>query len=233
MRVNDCPSPAIYSKLRKLYAGRQFSSLFFHYRWTVFPHETVLRFVPAAGKIFDIGCGYGISTNYLAIASPAREVTGIELDPHRYARAAWTGGKYPNVRFIHGDINLLQIEACDAILLNDVLHHLRSFEEQERLLARCYRLLRGAGRLVIADINDEPLWKFAIAFVIDHLYYRRLHIPYRNRGNLHHLLERIGFVVDSYCLDKGVPFSTVVYVATKSSGDGSPMEQMPVAAREY
>jgi 2-polyprenyl-3-methyl-5-hydroxy-6-metoxy-1,4-benzoquinol methylase len=216
--LSRAESKTIYAKLEELYSGQRFSTLFFHYRWSVFPHHEVLAFVPRIGRIYDVGCGHGISSNYLALASPGREVIGIEMDAHRHATATATRGKGSKVRFINGDVTALEIEECDGILLNDVLHHLKTFEEQERLLERCYRLLRPGGTMVVSDINDTPLWKFAVAFVIDHLYYLRRHIPYRNRAKMTALLEQVGFTVESHCHDTGLPFSTVVYVASKRRG---------------
>ncbi|MGH9279418.1 MAG: class I SAM-dependent methyltransferase, partial [Acidimicrobiales bacterium] len=49
-------------------------------RWASCPFRRVAARVPDRGRVLEVGCGYGLFSNHLALSSPDREVLGIDID---------------------------------------------------------------------------------------------------------------------------------------------------------
>src|SRR5437868_1335466 len=50
-------------------------------RLKICPFEEVARHVPARGRVLELGCGYGLLSNLLALEGPARQVEGFDINP--------------------------------------------------------------------------------------------------------------------------------------------------------
>lgn len=129
---------------------------------------TVLeRHAPRAGAILDLGCGHGLVTNLLALGSAAREVRGIDIDAEKIAAARRTIGDRANVRFDVADATALDGGAAEgsyaAITIADVFYLIPP-DQQRRLLASCYGLLRPGGVLLWKSQVRRPRWKYAITW---------------------------------------------------------------------
>jgi len=96
------------------------------------------------------------------------------------------------------------------------LHHLKSFEEQEKILSRCREILEPNGRLLVCEVDDKPLWKFAVANLIDHALYIGDRIFYRSRAEFAKLFQSLGFKLEQVLeAHRSVPLSHVIYVLSR------------------
>ena len=202
----------IIKKTKNLYAGLGWPSIFTHIRFFTAPYKKLERLIPKKGFIIDLGCGYGIFSNYLGLAGPKREVLGIELDTKKI-KFADRGVR--NVKFLKADITKINLKKADVILLIHVLHHLNSFEEQEKLLLECKKRLAKNGRLIIAEVDKKPILKFILGRLADFLLYPGDKIYYRFPKELIDLFSRLAFKVKIIRLDKGKPFAHVAYILEK------------------
>jgi SAM-dependent methyltransferase len=168
--------------------------------------------IPKKGKIVDIGCGYGIFANFLALRSRDRMLVGLDKNP-RKVKYAFRGLK--NTQFISIDINDYDFKACQAITIIDVLHHLASFREQEDLLQYCYENLEKGGVLFIKDVCFEPYSKFFLTRIVDNMLYIGDRFYFRKWEEFRDVLEKIGFEVVYVPLHKGTPYSTFGLLCTK------------------
>lgn len=200
-------------KTRRLYHNLGYVTVFTYFRFFHAPYGLVETLLPKKGRIMDLGSGYGFFSNMLGLASPEREVIGVELSQRkmRYADRS-----VKNVRFINNDVTRLKLDDCDAIILFHVLHHLSSYPEQHRLVKECYKKLKKGGKLIVVEIDYKPLWKFLVTFLIDAILYMGDRILYRNRKQFTGLLEKVGLKVNSIIpAHRLVPLSHVVFICEK------------------
>lgn len=214
--VNSATEPrteSVLSRLKRMYSRPLYVSLWVRIRLGHAGYELVERYVPNSGKILDLGCGYGLFANYLALASERRLVTGLELNS-RKLKYAERG--LENVRFKNSDILAEPAtEDYDCIVMLHVLHHLRSFEEQEAIINKCVQMLQPKGRLIILEVDNYPLVKYLLAHVVDHILYPTQKIFYRLPASMEKLLSGAGFIVESYPMHQGRPFPHFLYVGRK------------------
>lgn len=183
-------------------------------RWRLCPFEQMARYVPLAGTIVDVGCGYGLLSNLLALTSQERDVIGIDLSPKRIGIAQRTVKDRKNIKFLLQDANSLKLEECDVFLMSDFLHHI-PYQHQEELLAACYQRLSKKGLLIIEEVDNRPYWKYQFNIIVDVLLNLRRRIYFRNSSQYLELLSRIGFEIKTETAHKGLPLSDILCLCKK------------------
>ncbi len=208
---------AIRQKLYRGYGGIGRGSLFFIYRWTVFPHLLVESYIPREGLVYDIGCGYGIFSNMLALTSDKRNVVGIDFSSHRLSNATRVGRnlRLPNVNFFQDNVFKLKLEECSAVVIIDVLHHISSWEKQKLLLDEVIPYVKPSGKVIIVDILPLVSWKYLLAVFVDNVMYMGSKISYPKQDKLINLLERHGCSVETHHIYRQMPYANILYVAEK------------------
>ncbi len=168
----------------RLYRGQSlFCRLYLAVRRLVLSLPEIESHLPPHGSVLDVGCGYGLLANYVALRSPSRAVRGIDVDPTRIATARAVSRLIPNVSFEVADVRSVGGKKLDAVLLIDMLHYFTP-EIQADIVAACRRLLVPGGILLCRDVVREPGPRF---------WWNRLHevvmvragITATNRGGLH------------------------------------------------
>ena len=155
-----------------------------------FSYSAIEELVPKDGVIIDLGCGYGFFPNLLAYKSQKRKIIGVEISK-RKLKYADIG--FRNTEFVNKDIQQLEIVNCDAIVLVHVLHHLSSFESQEKLMRECYEKLRKGAKIIVVEIDLRPLWKFWFTKFIDHVLYFGDRFYFRDQKQTSELLSQAGY----------------------------------------
>lgn len=128
-------------------------------RWATCPFRAVAAQVPTSGVILEVGCGHGLLSLYLALASPERRITGIDVDADKLevARtAAAAAGLACAFEAVEGPA--LPEGPFDAIAIVDVLYLLDA-AAQRSLLTSCAGRLAPGGVLVVKEMAPEPRWK--------------------------------------------------------------------------
>ena len=184
-------------------------------RWLICPFAKIAQHVPLKGTIVDVGCGYGLLSNLLALTSPERDVIGIDLSPRRIRVAQRTVKDRRNIKFLLQDASSLRVEKCDVFVMSDFLHHL-PYRHQEELLAVCCQKLSKNGLLIMEEVDGKPYWKYQFNIIVDGLLNLGKRIYFRNSSEYVKLLSRIGFQVSTETAHKGLPFSDILYLCKKS-----------------
>lgn len=128
-------------------------------RWATCPFPAVAAQLPAAGAILEIGCGHGLLSLYLALTSPERTVTGIDVDEDKLAAAraaAGSAGLAATFDVVAGAE--LPPGPWAGIAIVDVLYLLPA-ADQCSLLRSCAGLLAPDGALVVKEMALVPRWK--------------------------------------------------------------------------
>ncbi len=196
-------------QLLRLYAGHGWSSLFCWLRYWHSNIPGIEAHVPAEGTILDLGCGHGVLASYLALRSPRRHVIGFDLSEQRIAVARSIG--LPNAEFRCEDIFKVGPIPCRAIIVADVLHHLRSYEEGDEVIARCRERLPADGLLIVKEIGKRPWWKFQLTRPVDTLFYRGK-VFFRSPDQFDELFARLGLEAQFVPLHAWRPLSHIMYV---------------------
>ena len=69
--------------LFKAYGRLSYPGAFSVYSAIVFPHRLVSTFIPEDGVIYDMGCGFGIFSLFLASEKRGRTLVGIDSSQRR------------------------------------------------------------------------------------------------------------------------------------------------------
>lgn len=173
-------------KVKKLYSGFGWPSVFAKIRFWTGSFVQLEKMIPKTGKILDLGCGYGIFANYLALCSAKRKIIGVDTD---LGKIKFADRGIPNVSFSIGDATEMKFKNLDCIILHDVLHHLESFKQQKKLIKDCRDMLSKKGILLIVEVDNFSLWKLALGRMTDFVLYKGEPVYYLYKKQITDLLE--------------------------------------------
>lgn len=201
----------IYKLYRKISLG---TLLYTVIKWSFTPFKKMEEYVPSKGIIFDLGCGNGLFSNYLAMKSDKRKVVGIDSSEYRIKIAEATVGNRKNINFYLADVNKIKLIPCECIIFSDFLHHL-TYKNQEDLIRRATENLKKNSILVIKEIDEQPRWKFIISFILDSLLNLGSRLYHRSSSEFKELLGKFGFIVEMVPVHRFLPLSNITYIARK------------------
>lgn len=218
--INKRKLSKIDNKIIASYSNDDFTTFFVKVRLWDAPFALLNKITPKIGKITDLGCGDGILTNYLALGSQNRKLTGIDVNKERVSRAD-KGLK--NTRFIYKNVLKYSIPKSDVIIMTHLLHHLPNKSDQEKLINNGLKSLNKNGKLIITEVVEKPFTKHKIswltdAFVVPVLFEKKLYdfnFHYRRDKQWQKLFDKLNLKYKVYYPHKNMPFSHVVYIVKK------------------
>lgn len=123
--------------------------------------QAVIEHVPLTARVLDYGCGYGYVLGQAMSRKREWQYTGIDFSVKFISKL---NRKYPQARFIAGDLSAVEDNSFDAVLLLEILEHIPS-NITLPFLADVRKKLTSTGRLIISvplyeDIatNTCPCW---------------------------------------------------------------------------
>ena len=128
-------------------------------RYRLCPFEKIENKIPKKARVLDIGCGYGLLTNLIAINSEKREVSGIDLSNKRISIAKKSVGNRNNINFELKNCSEINLKNYDVVIMSDFLHHI-NYEKQEKLIKDIYKDLNKGGLLIIQDVDKKTSIKY-------------------------------------------------------------------------
>lgn len=208
------------SQTTSLYSKTGWKRFFSKARFWYAPFLEVEKLVPKNGDVVDLGCGEGIFTNFLGVSSPTRKVLGIEIDKKRLSLVSRS---VKNVIFRFGDITKINLPLSDTIILFHVLHHLRSYKEQEELIKKCIKSLKKDGKILIVEIYIQRSIQYVLSWVVDHflvawLFEKKIYSPilFRRLNNWIQVLNKNGLSCKTTFPNQTLkPFSNVIIECKK------------------
>jgi 2-polyprenyl-3-methyl-5-hydroxy-6-metoxy-1,4-benzoquinol methylase len=197
-------------------------------RWWSAPLAEVERATPRQGRILEIGCGHGLLSLYLALASPARRVFGVDIDRDKIALARRATERLrpdeAHASFVAVEPGELPEGPFDAVVICDVLYLLGPPARTALIDAAADRVGPG-GVLLIKEIARTPRWKDTINVVQERLSTRVLRITegatldFVEPSTFAEQLRGRGLQVDEHRVDSGYPHAHVLITARRSAVD--------------
>jgi SAM-dependent methyltransferase len=195
--------------------------------------------IAPGSRLLDIGCGQALLASLLAeceaLAATNRwpspwgappsgvHYTGIELMPKDLARAEQALADLPSrPRLICGDMRHTAFEACDVVVVLDVLHYV-DLAAQDDVLARIRLALRPGGRLLLRVGDPARRARFWISRWVDHAVtlargHRAPPTAWRSLADWQAALQRLGFAVRTLPMSQGTPFANVLLLCDLERG---------------
>lgn len=131
-------------------------------RWLTCPFRSLSAHVPQAGRILEVGSGYGLLALHLALASPRRTVVGIDIDAHKVVHAqraaALATPRGASCSFELAPPGEIPPGPWDAVVVVDVLYLLDP-DAQAGLVRTCASGLGAGGVLLVKEMDVTPRWK--------------------------------------------------------------------------
>lgn len=189
--------------------------LYMNIRPLIIPFDLIEKYVPKNGNVVDVGCGYGIFANYLAISSKEREITGIDLNEKRISIANKIFRQSTNLNFICANITDVQIPNANIITAIDVLHHIPTLELQTKLLQSCHSVLSTNGKLIVKDVDTKPKWKHLIARFHDYIMAHGDSVLFQDKNSIINLLKKTGFEIEKIVNINKYPYAHILFIAKK------------------
>lgn len=114
------------------------------------------RVAELGDDVIEIGPGPGLTTDIIRRRTPRVTAVDIDADLAAALRERLAG---TNVEVVHGDATRLDLPAdrFSAATCFNMLHHVPSAEEQDRVLAEILRVLRPGAALFATDARDTEL----------------------------------------------------------------------------
>jgi ubiquinone/menaquinone biosynthesis C-methylase UbiE len=179
--------------------------------------DEIGQYLPPAGTVLDIGCGFGLFSLYYAQVLPDARFRGLDLDARRIALATEAARRLglANVAYRVGDARAYRADdEYAAAYMLDIVHHIEP-ETVEPLLGELYKAIRPGGRLIVKDVDTQPAYKRWFTHALDLLMSPRGVIHYWPAGDLQALLQRIGFRVYRHLMVDFLPYPHVLFVCAK------------------
>ncbi len=174
------------------------------------PLQEMHDVLPKAGLIYEVGCGTGVISRYIA-GIPKRQVVGIDHELDKIDRTRLM----PNLSFKSADALKFSYRVCTGVVLSDFLHHI-SFTSQGVLLKELTKKIKINGVLVIKEIaRDDGIFMW-LSRLWDFLLYPEDRINYRSRREWVSLLNDLGFIVKVQRTARWFPGSTHLFVCRKN-----------------
>jgi len=171
--------------------------------------------LPTKGIIFDIGCGEGVVSNFLAERSLKRKLIGIDKDKEKIKIAKKYNKVGKRMKFIKGDIFTYHFSAMEGVIISDFLHHLE-YNKQKILLQSIYKNLKINGICLIKEIDSSDRCRAKLSYWWDSFFYPKDRINYWQGTELAGYLETLGFQVKKVTAAKLFPGSINLFICQKS-----------------
>jgi SAM-dependent methyltransferase len=182
--------------------------------------DEIGQYLPEAGEVLDIGCGFGLFSLYYAATGPRRFVRGLDVNGRRIALARRAARRLglENVAYTEADARDFKGDGeAGAAYMLDIVHHIPP-ETVPPLLAQLHRCLPPGGTLLVKDVDTRPAPKRWFTWALDRLMQPSAPVRYWSAEELAAALEAAGFTARRHAMLDFLPYPHVLHVGTRRPG---------------
>lgn len=179
--------------------------------------DEIGQYLPPAGVVLDIGCGFGLFSLYYASLAPGRLLRGLDLSGPRVAMARRAAARLgiENVAYEQGDAREFKGDGeVAAAYMLDIVHHIPPGAVPP-LLHGLHRCLAPGGYLLVKDVDTEPRLKRWFTWLLDRAMAPATPVHYWSAEALTRALEETGFRVRRHLMVDVLPYPHVLYVCER------------------
>jgi 2-polyprenyl-3-methyl-5-hydroxy-6-metoxy-1,4-benzoquinol methylase len=176
--------------------------------------DEIGQYLPEAGPVLDIGCGFGLFSLYYAATGPRRFVRGLDLSGGRIALARRAAARLglDNVAYEEADARDFKGDGeVAAAYMLDIVHHVPP-QTVPPLLRALRASLPVGGRLLVKDVDTHPRAKRWFTWLLDRAMAPRTPVRYWSADELGGALTVAGFTVHRHLMVDVLPYPHVLYV---------------------
>ena len=180
------------------------------------------QYLPRAGRVLDVGCGFGLFALYFAARLPGIRIVGFDLSERRVhlARRAAARLGITNAEFHVADASAFQFsEPISAAYMLDLIHHIPE-QSVRPLLTTIAANLTAGGRLLVKDVESSWSPKLAFTWLLDKLMDYRAPVRYWSADEVQPVLESLGFEVHRHRMIDYLPYPHILYISTRHGPPG-------------
>lgn len=176
--------------------------------------DEIGQYLPEAGPVLDLGCGFGLFSLYYAATGSRRVLHGLDLNPRRIALARRAARRLglDNVSYQEGDVREFKGDtAVAAAYMLDIVHHLPPGAVPD-LVGALRRALPPGALLLVKDVDSRPAPKRWFTWMLDKALAPRSTVHYWSAEALTALLEGAGFRVRRHLMVDWLPYPHILYI---------------------
>ncbi len=196
------------------------TKLYVRIKLRICPLLAVETYLPARGRVVDLGCGSGLFSFILKLGSPLREISGLDYDTSKLRLAENIQRAGSLCQFFQADLTEGSFPPADVYTLIDVLY-LIPFEKQVTILRQCYELLPPGGYIIIKEMDTKPRWKYFWNYFQESVsvkivgFTRGKKFYFRPAAEWESILKSFGCLTSLVRLDKGYWYPHVLIIGQK------------------
>jgi SAM-dependent methyltransferase len=181
--------------------------------------DEIGQYLPARGRVLDVGCGFGLFSLYYATTRPGLVLEGLDRNARRIEMARAAEGRVGldigrfevvDARHFRGGV------IYDAAYMLDIIHHIPP-DTVKPLLEQLAKALPAGGRLLVKDVDSRPAWKRWFTHALDLAMDPRTPVHYWPAEELSDLLEEVGFRVHRHLMVDFLPYPHILYIGERRS----------------
>lgn len=162
-----------------------FTKVFIALRLISCPFTQLIRYIPRAGSLLDIGCGYGVLPLFLVQNGYKDKIVGLEPELKRVEIAKRAAFGYKNITYINENLDSFHVkQKYSTITLIDVLYLLPRQKKLE-MLNKAYQLLKPGGKMLIKINDSVSTPAFLLTYLQELMIVHMLHITSTNHAGLY------------------------------------------------
>jgi SAM-dependent methyltransferase len=177
--------------------------------------DEIGQYLPDAGSVLDIGCGFGLFSLYYAATSPRRLLRGIDINRRRIALARRAAARLGLDNVVYDEIDARDFKGdgeVRAVYMLDIVHHIPPTTVPP-LLRELRRVLPAGGLLLVKDVDTRPAPKRWFTWALDKALSPASPVCYWSAEALTVALGAAGFTVRRHLMVDVLPYPHILYVA--------------------